>query len=143
MSESARLARLISQMREATVCASIRRARAISKTCDGPGCSDASGNFLTQTPRESDLLQTRINNDFTAFVGRTVETESARIQGIIITTYGNSIDEFNPLTRFAEYAPRVVPPVCPPVPLIDRNANLPKSSTKCPLPNKPYFPSFY
>ena len=143
MSESARLARLISQMREATICAAVRKAKVISKTCDGPGCSDSSGNFLTKTPRESDLLQTRINNDFTAFVGRTVETESARIQGIIITTYGNSIDEFNPVTRFAEYAPRVVLPVCPPVPQIDRNANLPKSSTKCPLPNKPYFPSFY
>jgi hypothetical protein len=141
MSESNRISRLLAAARCADIEAAIKKARAISRPCVGPECSNTSENILDYTPYESDLLAFNVATKLTEVRGRTVGPASSRIEGIIMTTYGNSIDPFNPRTRFAQYAPRVVPPVCPPVPLIDRNANLPKASTKCPLPNKPYFPS--
>jgi hypothetical protein len=61
----------------------------------------------------------------------------------MVSTINCANNQFDPVKKFAQYAPRIVLPACPPVPLIDRNANLPKGSKKCPLPNKPYFPSQY
>ena len=142
MSESARLSRMLSEMRQANILASIQNAKAISKPCDGGGCGDESDSRL-HTATEGEFLQARLANNFKGYIGRIVGAESSRIQGVITTIVECSTDPFNPDRRFAQYAKRIVPPVCPTVPQVDLNANLPKSSTKCPLPNKPYFPSIY
>jgi len=142
MSESMRISQMLSQMRQADILASIKKAKAISKPCDGAGCDDASKSKL-KTATESELLEAHLANNFKGYVGRIIGGESSRIQGVINTLLDCSTDPFNPERRFAQYAKRVVPPVCPTVPQVDLNANLPKSSKKCPLPNKPYFPSIY
>ena len=133
---------MLSQMRQADILASIKKAKALSKPCDATGCDDESDSRL-QTATEGEFLQARLANNFKGYIGRTIGAESSRIQGLINTVVECSTDPFNPERRFAQYAKRVVPPVCPTVPQVDLNANLPKSSTKCPLPNKPYFPSIY
>jgi hypothetical protein len=139
MSESNRLSQLLSKMRQESIQNAIKTARTISKPC-GNECLDSSANFLDSTPLESDLLAYNVKK-MILITGNTVPAESSRIQAIISATLNNSMDQFNPLTRFAHYAPRLLPPVCPVVPLVDRNANLPKASTACPLPNKFYFPT--
>jgi len=143
MSESNRISQLLSRMRQASIQASIKYAKAISKPC-GPSCyPDPSGNMQNTTPLESDNLAYIVTHKLVNIQGTSVGLESSRIQKLISDTIQSGTDPLNPLTRFVEYQPRVVLPACPPVPLLDRNANLPKSSTKCPLPNKPYFPSQY
>lgn len=143
MSESNRISQLLSRMRQSSLQTTIRHAKVISKPCNGPTCSEISGNNLNETPLESDLLAYNVATKMIKVQGTSVSSESARIQNVMISTINYATNEFNPVNKFAQYAPRVVLPVCPPVPLIDRNANLPKGSTKCPLPNKPYLPSQY
>ena len=142
MSESMRISRMLSQLRQADILASIKMAKAVSKPCDGAGCGSESDSRL-QTATESELLEARLANNFKGHIGRIIGAESSRIQGVMNSIVECSTDPFNPERRFAQYAKRIVPPVCPTVPQVDLNANLPKSSTRCALPNKPYFPSIY
>ena len=143
MSESNRISQLLSRMRQECIQNSIKKAKSISKPCSGRSCVDSSANNLDSTPLESDLLAYTVKNKMLNFQGNTVGTSSALTLSRISATLDNSTNAFNPLTRFAQYAPRLVPPVCPVIPLVDRNANLPKTSTACPLPNKFYFPTLY
>jgi len=143
MSESNRISQLLLRMRQSSLQTTIRHAKVISKPCTGPTCSEISGNNLDETPLESDLLAYNVNTKLTIVQGTSVSSESARIQSLMVATANCATDEFDPVKKFAQYAPRIVLPACPPVPLIDRNANLPKGSKKCPFPNKPYFPSQY
>lgn len=134
---------MLSERRKEDVLAAIQKARIFSKICDGPQCNDASGSTSIETPSEGEYLQGRLANNFKGYIGRNIGAESSRIQGVITSIVECSTDPFNPERRFAQYAKRVVLPVCPTVPQVDLNANLPKSSTRCALPNKPYFPSIY
>ena len=140
MSESNRISQLLSKMRQESIQNAIKTAKAISTPCS-PECLDSSGNILDSIPLQSDILRYNLKK-MVIIQGTTVPAESSRIGDIISATLNNSTNPFDPLTRFAQYAPRLLPPVCPVVPLIDRNANIPKASTACPtFPNKFYFPT--
>lgn len=52
--------------------------------------------------------------------------ESIRIQRVIQENALCSTNPLNPATRFSQYTRRVFPPPCPPIPVTERNANLPK-----------------
>jgi len=112
----------------------IENAKTVSRPCTGRECLGAVPNILDYTPYESELLNYNVKYKLTDIKGRKVGPESGRIQSVMLATYDNSVSQFDIFTRFAQYAPRVVLPVCPPVDLIDRNANLPKASTRCPIP---------
>jgi hypothetical protein len=138
MSESNRVSQLLSQMRQNQINETIKKARAVFKPCVNNNCQDATPNSLNIIPRQSDRLYYNVNSRCTIINGRTVGPESSRIKDVEAELIDCSTNPFNTSRRFAEFQPRVVPPVCPPS---ERNGNLPKSSTKCPLPNKFYFPS--
>jgi len=141
MSESNRISQLLSAARQCDIQRAIKEAKAIGRPCDADGCGGVQPIPKFFTPLESDNLYFTVKNKLTDVKGRTIGPESTRIQTVMLSAYDNSVSQFNSFTRFAQYAPRVVIPACVPVPLIDRNANLPKASTRCSLPNKPYFPT--
>ena len=141
MSESNRISELLSAARQCDIQRALKEAKAIGRPCDADGCGGVQPIPKVFTPLESDNLYYTVKKKLTEVKGRTVGPESTRIQMVMAASYDNSRDPFSSITRFAQYAPRVVIPVCVPVPLIDRNANLPKASTRCSLPNKPYLPT--
>ena len=138
MSESNRISRLLSQMRQNQINETIKKARAVFKPCVNNNCQDTSSNNLDIIPLESNKLKYKVNRLCFKINGRIIGPESARIKNAEAELIDCSTNPFNTSNRFAEFEPRLVPPVCIPS---DKNGNLPKSSTKCPLPNKFYFPS--
>ena len=136
--ESMRLSRLMDGRRNCQIQTSVERARGIY----GVTCADScitTPIYKQEVPRESDILPAK--TACLRFQGTTVGLESTRIQAKIQKVLEDSIDPLNPDARFSEYSGLRQAPVCPPVPTEVLNAHLPKASTRCPLPNKPSFPS--
>lgn len=142
MSESGRLAQKIEGIRRNCGNAALVAARAYyGGPCEG--CGPAK-DPLQEVPLSSDLLaaqQARVLSCPGAVIRTPPPPESVRILDKIAQTLAESVNPLNPDARFSEYRGPFIPPVCPPVPLEDRNANIPKSSTRCPLPNKGYLPN--
>ena len=139
MSESNRISRLLSGIRQCQIAAAIKKAKA-STACSG-GCEKAT-ELSYETPLESDNLNFNLNTKFTGFIGSKPVNSSFHTLAIQETTVINSTNPLDPAARFSQYAPRLTPPVCIPVPREVLNANIPKQSLKnCPLGNKPYLPT--
>lgn len=148
MSESGRLSQKMDSIRRSCGNAALNAARAyyggvapVGGPCEG--CGPAK-DPLQEVPLSSDLLtfkQDKLLACPGSVVRAGVPPESVRIQDRITQTLADSVDPLNPDARFSEYRGPFIPPVCPPVPIADRNANIPKASTRCPLPNKGYLPN--
>lgn len=146
MSEGARITRVEEGIRSCMKQSALDRARALYGTscqASGSSCSTAPAILSQETPLESDALARRVAACGPGVVGPIVVPESIRIQRILQQTLEQSIDPTDPDARFSEYRGPYIPPVCPPIPQEITNAFLPKASTKCPLPNKPWNPAFY
>ena len=130
MSESARISRMLSGIKNCEISNSIQRARAIYGSAKP--CCDEPTTSIVQTPLESDLLAKKVV--CLTYVDPAIRygTETQRI----LSKIDHSLDLSQPYT-----GPRTLP-VCPATPTILMNANLPKPSTRCPLPNKPSLPLF-
>lgn len=148
MSESGRLSRRLDEIRRGCNAASLAAARALYGG-NGP-CSGGSGacgggppkDPEQFTPMESDLLEKRVRECFSGVVRPLPGPESVRIAAAAKRTIDESVNPLDPDTRFSIYRGPFIPPVCPAVPLEDRNANIPKQSlSRCPLPNKGYMPN--
>lgn len=139
MSEGGRISRKLDEIRRSCALAALAAARG-SGPCD---CGPAPPADLAQkTPLESDYLDKQVRTCFSGVIGRQVGPESRRIQAHQEQVIVDSTDPMNPDTRFSQYRGPFIPPVCPPVPQIDRNANVPRQSlSRCPLPNKGYMPN--
>jgi hypothetical protein len=141
-SESARLCRMLNGVSRGCSNAAILEARRLygGGPCGGT-CGGTVADPRQETPLESDLLQKRVTECFSGVIGRTVGLESTRTQGLIQSTITAYNDPTNPDSRFVAYRGPVIPPVCPPISTVILNANIPKSSVRCPLPNKGYMPN--
>lgn len=143
MSESGRLSRKLDEIRRSCALAALAAARAGAAPCVAGDCGSAAPADLAQkTPLESDYLDKQVRTCYSGVIGRTVGPESRRILAHQEQVIMDSMDPTNPDTRFSQYRGPFIPPVCPPVPQIDRNANVPRQSlSRCPLPNKGYMPN--
>jgi hypothetical protein len=140
MSESGRLSRKLDAVQRACSNAAILEARRLY----GGGPCDSCGTAADpkqETPLSSDVLEAKVTTCFSAVIGRQVGPESARTDELIQRTLDAYADPANPDTRFVAYRGPYIPPVCPPIPTEILNANIPKSSKRCPLPNKGYNPN--
>lgn len=139
MSEGARVGRMLDSIRLCAQANAIQRAQALyGAGCGGAGtCGRAAPDLNQETPLESDLLNKRLANCYTVQRPQP-STEQQRIQSVILCVADKSVEATNPEARFLQFAQRVVPPVCPPTAPEILNAFLPKATTRCPLPNKPY-----
>lgn len=127
--ESARISRLVSEIRCCDASIALKRAQAVygTRVCPGrPTTSDI------QTPLESDLLASKVA--CLTYVNPTAvyPNETQRIKSKIAHAADLAMPYMGPKTL----------PVCPPTPTAILNAHLPKPSTRCPLPNKPNMPIF-
>lgn len=147
MSEAGRLARKMDDIRRSCGVASLAAARALYGSGCGGGSGSACGSAVAkdpaqETPLESDLLDKRVRECFSGVVRPQPVPESVRIADLATRTIRESVNPLDPDTRFSIYRGPFIPPVCPEVPLVDRNANVPKQSmSRCPLPNKGYMPN--
>jgi hypothetical protein len=144
MSEGGRLSQKLESIRRGCGNAALAAARAYygGEPC-GP-CGGPAKDPLQFVPLSSDYLTLKQDQVLAcpgAVVRAGVPPQSVRIQEIITSNLDQSVNPLNPDARFSEYRGPFIPPVCPPVPLVDRNANIPKASTRCPLPNKGYMPN--
>ena len=135
--EGGRIARLIRSTDEEARVRAVQRARQFyTPPCCKKKVQGAAG---ADVPSESILLKT----NQAACVSNTIfwkvaVPESVRIAQLQQDVLSASVNPLNSETRFSEYAPRPVQPVCPPIPQEFLNANLPRIQLKtCPLPNKP------
>lgn len=143
-SESARLCRQMNGISAACSNAAILEARRLyggGPCAAGPCGGQVVADPRQETPLESDLLEKRVVNCYSGVIGRSVVPESVRTQGLIQSTIAAYNDPTNPDTRFVQYRGPVIPPVCPPISTVILNANIPKSSVRCPLPNKGFMPN--
>lgn len=141
-SEGARISRQLNGISRACSNAAVLEARRLygGGPCDGDcGKVVPDPAQLVQIP--SDRLAAVVSNCYSAVIGRQVGPSSQRTQALIQSTLTAYADPTNPETRFVAYRGPVIAPVCPQVPLEDRNANIPKSSKRCPLPNKGFNPN--
>jgi hypothetical protein len=142
MSEGGRLSRKLDAITRACSNASILEARRLYG--GGGPCADCGATVADpkqETPLSSDVLEAKVTNCFSAVVGRQVGPESARMDGLIQRTLDAYANPANPDSRFVAYRGPYIPPVCPPIPTAILNANIPKASRRCPLPNKGYNPN--
>lgn len=105
-----------------------------------PPCCKKKIQGAADVPSESVLLKTNLANcggiSNTIF-WKVAVPESVRIAQLQQDVLSASVNPLNSETRFSEYAPRPVPPVCPPIPQELLNSNIPRLQLKtCPLPNK-------
>jgi len=140
MSEAARISRMMAEMRNSQIAASVLKAQQIY----GTTCNDAcltSGNYQQETPLESDLLIKEISGTCYSFVGPDPPaTSSQKTASLIECVLTQSVNPMNPNTRFSVYnGPRIIP-ACPQPPTEVLNANLPKATTRCIPFNKPNVP---
>jgi len=116
--------------------------RFYAPVCEDGACGKVAVDPKQQTQLESDFLAATVANCYSGFVGRPPpEQESVKTQKLAACTVAAYNDPTNPETRFVQFRPPVIPPVCPPIPTEILNANIPKSSKRCPLPNKGYNPN--
>jgi len=142
MSEAARLSRKLYGIQQGCSNAALLAARAMYGGSPCGSCGEAAADPAQKTPLESDLLDKQVRTCFSGVIGTQPTTEGVRILDLITRTLDASVDPLNPDARFSQYRGPFIPPVCPPVPAADLNANIPKQSLKrCPLPNKGYMPN--
>lgn len=143
MSEGARISRMMADMRNSQIAASVLKAQQIY----GATCNDAcltSGNYQQETPLESDILIKEISGPCYLFVGQPrAVTSSQKTATVMQCVLAESANSFNPNTRFSMYNRRRIIPACPPTPTEVLNANLPKATTRCIPFNKPNVPLNY
>ena len=104
-------------------------------------CDAVTADPAQKTPLESDLLDKQVRTCFSGVVGTQPTTEGVRTLDLITRTLDASVNPLDPDARFSQYRGPFIPPVCPPIPTAVLNANIPKSSTRCQLPNKGYMPN--
>jgi len=136
MSESARINQVIYRARQQDIQSALLRAQQIYGAPCASNCAQPT-NYYQKIPLESDYLVKKICPNPT--VGVSCELSSELTQQRIQCVLESSINPNDPLARFARYYRIPPPPPCPPVPTSVLNANLPKASTKCPVPNRPSF----
>lgn len=135
MSEGARINQLIYKARQQDIQSALIRAQKINGAPCASNCLKA--NYYQEVPLESDYLVKKICPNPT--LGLSCELSSELTQQRIQCILDSSVNPNDPLARFAQYYRIPPPPPCPPVPTSVLNANLPKASTKCPVPNRPSF----
>lgn len=138
MSEQIRIQYLIDNAKRCNAANALARAQLIyGKPCGS--CGSLINNKIVQS--ESELLNTRVSTCAVQAIVRPLPVpESVRIARAVQCYIDASIDPTNPDLRFRQFLPRVVPAPCPPIDTLLTNANLPKASTGCPLPNTPLNP---
>jgi hypothetical protein len=136
MSEGGRISHKIYQMEQNQRQIALARAHQIyGGPCENNSCGTPA-IYKPPIPSESQYLKTKIC--LTQTVGNKCGLSSRLTQQKMQCVIDSSVSSLDPLARFAEYGPTLVPPVCPPVPTEVLNAHLPKASlTKCALPNRP------
>ena len=144
MSESGRISRVLANIRQCEIQASIRNARGSKGSTICSSCVDPVQAIpLVETPIESILLKNTVKNCYSAVIGYQPGPESTRIIDLQQKVINQSTNPFDPATRFVQYRGLLIPPVCPPTSSALINASLPKASTRnCGLGNKFYLPSF-
>lgn len=134
--EGGRISNILSATRCSIVRDAIQKARA-SNCCPIPS---AYSNFRNQVPLESTNLQAKLAAcaRVNAQMAQTIASqplrgvsEGSRIRIRQQQMEDNYNDYTDPERRFIEYAPAIIPVVCPPMPTYITNANLPKPSTRC------------
>jgi len=135
MSEGARINQLIYKAREQDIQSALIRAQQIYGAPCKTNCVKT--KYYQEVPLESDYLIKKACPNPT--IGLSCELSSELTQQRIQCVLDSSINPNDPLARFAQYYRIPPPPPCPPVPTAILNANLPKASTKCPVPNRPSF----
>jgi hypothetical protein len=135
MSEGARISQLIYKARQQDIQSALLRAQKIYGAPCGSNCVEV--NYDQEVPLESDYLRKKVCPNPT--IGISCELSSKLTQQRIQCVLDSSINPADPLARFTQYYRIPPPPPCPPVPTSVLNANLPKASTKCPVPNRPSF----
>lgn len=138
MSDQIRIQQLIDNAKRCNANNALARAKLLY----GNACTSC-GNPTSTTivPTESTLLTSKISTCAVQAVVRPLPVpESVRIARMAQACLDASLDPTNPDLRFRQFLPRVVPAPCPPIPTELTNANLPKASTACPLPNTPLNP---
>ena len=138
MSEQIRIQQLIDNAKRCNANNALARARMVyGKACGT--CGTPTSNKIV--PTESSLLTANLSTCAVQAIVRPLPVpESVRIARAIACFIDASNDPYNPDLRFRQYLPRVVPAPCPPIDTILANANLPKASTACQLPNGPLNP---
>jgi len=135
MSESARINQVIYKARQQDIQAALLRAQKIhGNPCDK---SCTSTNYYQEVPLESDYVKKSICKNQTNGISCELSSKLTQQRNQCVLDY--SVNPNDPLLRFAMYYRIPPPPPCPPVPTSVLNANLPKASTKCPVPNRPSF----
>ena len=132
MSESGRLSNKLYQMRQSNSKIALERAHQIygAEPCSAP-CGP-SPEYKQETQLESQKIKTRVCIPPT--IGVSCALSSKLTQQKMQCVIDSSTNSLDPLLRFVQYNPYVPPAPCPVLPL---NGNLPKGSTRCPLPNIP------
>jgi len=131
MSESARINRRLESIR----CEEIKQAIQKRQTLCCPPVIVESASII---PREGTIENAKgdvalwgtVFPGATVINGTSVTTESIRIKALLQSVDDNNTDYIDPDARFSMYRRPYVPPVCPPIPTILLNGNLPKASTK-------------
>lgn len=138
MSEQIRIQKLIDNAKRCNANNALARAQMVY----GAPCGDCGKNISNkEVPTESTLLLANLSTCAARAIVRPLPVpESVRIARAVQCYIDASIDPYNPDLRFRQYLPRVVPAPCPPIDTILANANLPKASTACQLPNGPLNP---
>lgn len=126
-SEGGRISRLITNNSQCIMLENLAKAQKYigANTCTV--CS-VSVSQKKEVQSEASLL-TNSTKCFT-YVKPRVVSESIRIDRLIREIEDAERDPNNPNTRFIDYAPTIILPVCIPN---ANNANLPKPSTRCPV----------
>jgi hypothetical protein len=137
MSESARIERMLASIRESEVRLALQRARTLAggARC----CTPSLATGGEDVPMESVVLEKDIR--CYTYAGKSVGLESMRMNAENQCNIDKSTDPTNPEARFSQYRGPFIPPACTPIPQTILNGNLPKASTACPLPNKPFYSS--
>ena len=133
MSEGGRLSNKLYQMRQMEAKNALAKAH---QTYGAPCASPCAPSlpYAQETPSESDYLKTKVCIPPT--IGVSCALSSSLTQKKIQCVLDYSINPLDPLARFSEYNPYEPPAPCPVLPI---NTNLPKATTKCPIPNKPTY----
>ena len=125
--------RMLASVRQSEIQLALQRAQTISggKVCCAP----------TPAQREETPLISQVSANCYTYVGTSVGLESMKTNAQNQCVINLSTDPTNPNSRFSQYRGPFIPPVCTLVPQEILNGNLPKASTACPLPNKPFYRS--
>jgi len=127
------MSRILASVRQSEIQLALQRAQMMpgGKVCCTP----------TPAQREETPPISQVNANCYTYVGSSVGLESMRMNAQNQCVINLSTNPTNRDARFSQYRGPFVPPVCIPIPQEILNGNLPKASTACPLPNKPFYRS--